>query len=78
MVAARAVVVVTLSAVVVVVTVAVVVVEVPKSGRPVVVAEGGKGEAQRCARGEEREKEWCPAWTCAPLHGRPGDSLSAR
>lgn len=50
----------------------------------VVVVEGGKGEREReretektrRRRGEERES--CSAWTCASLHGRPGDSLSAR
>jgi len=50
----------------------------------VVVVEGGKGERERERDGEDeaqesrRERESCSAWTCASLHGRPGDSLSAR
>jgi len=50
----------------------------------VVVVEGGKGEREReketekTKRRRAEERESCSAWTCASLHGRPGDSLSAR
>lgn len=46
----------------------------------VVVVEGGKGERKRRRRRSagEAKRESCSAWTCASLHGRPGDSLSAR
>lgn len=44
----------------------------------VVVVEGGKGERVRGQDAREAKGESCPAWTCASLHGRPGDSLSAR
>lgn len=49
-----------------------------------VVVDGGGGskkvERERERRWDEGEAkgESCPAWTCALLHGRPGDSLSAR
>lgn len=45
----------------------------------VAMVEGGRRERER-EREDAREAkgESCPAWTCASLHGRPGDSLSAR
>jgi len=46
---------------------------------------GGGGGSKKVERERERRRGAgeakggsCPAWTCALLHGRPGDSLSAR
>lgn len=46
----------------------------------VMVVEDGKGERKRWRKRSigEAKREFCSAWTCASLHGRPGDSLSAR
>jgi len=49
----------------------------------VVAGSGGGGGSKKVERERERRRgevkgESCPAWTCALLHGRPGDSLSAR